>query len=383
MKAKLSRLSGRYLTALRTNLNRGPRASLQPAGGLGREALAMGLKTLDLAMIHRHALVTLVSPDGGSESCDGLLKRAATFHRAEAFFVEAIRPIEHINRAAMETNVQLSQLNQALRRRTVELAAANRELKQEIARRRAGEDALKKSQLHYRQLLEQSRHQQEQLRYLARQILSALEEERKKISRELHDEIAQILTGINVHLATLAKESAVNTKGLMKTISRTQRLVEKSVNIVHRFARELRPTLLDDLGLIPALHSFMKDFTKRTGIHIRFTASAGLERLDSARRTVLYRVAQSALTNVAQHAQASRVKVSIHKLRDAIRMEIHDDGKSFEVERVLFAKRNKRLGLLGMRERVEMVGGSLAVESARGKGTSIRAQIPLGNGNKA
>jgi signal transduction histidine kinase len=282
----------------------------------------------------------------------------------------------------MKTNAQLSQLNQTLRRRTIELAAANRELKQEVVRRRAGEGALKKSQQHYRQLLEQSRQQQEQLRHLARQFLSALEEERKKISRELHDEIAQTLTGINVHLATLSKKSEVNTKGLKQTISRTRRLVEKSVNIVHRFARELRPTLLDDLGLVPALHSFMKDFTKRTGIHIRFTASAGLERLDSARRTVLYRVAQSALTNVAQHAQASRVKVSVRKLQDAVRMEIHDDGKSFEVERVLFAKRHKRLGLLGMRERVEMVGGRFGVESAPGKGTTIRVQIPLGNGHR-
>jgi signal transduction histidine kinase len=343
----------------------------------------MGLKTLDLAMIHRQALTTLVSPDGFSETNDGVLKRAETFNRAETFFVEAIKPIEQINRAAMETNVQLNQLNQTLRQRTIELATANRQLKQEIVRRRAGEEALKKSRQHYRQLLEQSRHQQEQLRHLARQILSSLEEERKKISRELHDEIAQTLTGINVHLATLSKEASVNTKGLRQTISHTQRLVEKSVNIVHRFARELRPTLLDDLGLVPALHSFMKDFTKRTGIHIRFTASAGLERLDSAKRTVLYRVAQSALTNVAQHAQASRVKVSLRKLRDAIRMEIHDDGKSFEVERVLFAKRHKRLGLLGMRERVEMVGGNFAVESAPGKGTTIRAQIPLGNGNKA
>jgi len=382
MKVESSRLSRCYLAALQINVNQGPRASLWSAGGLGRQALAMGMKTSDLAMIHRHALTTLVSPGNSSASGDGMLKQAEIFNRAQAFFVEAIKPIEQNNRAAMETNVQLNQLNQTLRRRTIELAAANRQLKQEIVRRRAGEEALKKSRQHYRQLLEQSRQQQEQLRHLARQILSSLEEERKKISRELHDEIAQTLTGINVHLATLSKEASVNTQGLKKTISHTQRLVEKSVNIVHRFARELRPTLLDDLGLVPALHSFMKEFTKRTGIHIHFTASAGLERLDSARRTVLYRVAQSALTNVAQHAQASRVKVSIRKLRDTIRLEIHDDGKSFEVDRVLFAKRHTRLGLLGMRERVEMVGGSFGVESAPGKGTTIRAQIPLGNGNR-
>jgi two-component system sensor histidine kinase DegS len=382
MKDKLSRLSKRYLAALRTNLNQGPRASLRSADGLGRRALTMGLKTLDLAMIHRQALTTLVSPNGSSESGDGMMKRAEAFHRAETFFVEAIKPIEHYHRAAMETNVQLKQLNQSLRQRTTELATANRQLMREIVRRRAGEAALRKSQQHYRKLLEQSRQQQEQLRHLARQILTSLEEERKKISRELHDEIAQTLTGINVHLATLAKESAISTQGLKQTISHTQRLVEKSVNIVHRFARELRPTLLDDLGLIPALHSYMKEFTKRTGIHIHFTAAAGVEQLSSTRRTVLYRVAQSALTNVAQHAHASRVTVSVRKHPDAIRMEIHDDGKAFEVERVLFAKRHKRLGLLGMRERVEMVGGSFGVESAPGKGTTVRAQIPLGNGHR-
>ena len=107
---------------------------------------------------------------------------------------------------------------------------------------------------------------QEQLRHLSRQLLLAQEEERKRISRELHDEIVQTLVGINVHLASLKVKARLNIKDLMKKISQTQQLVEKSVNTVHRFARELRPTVLDDLGLIPALEAFIKDFTKRTGI---------------------------------------------------------------------------------------------------------------------
>ena len=148
-----------------------------------------------------------------------------------------------------------------LSQRTVELAASNLELQLEIAQRKAAEAALKKSEHHYSQLLEQSDRLQEQLRQLSRQILSAQEEERKEISRELHDVIAQTLTGINVRLAALNKEAAINTKGLDRNIARTQRLVEKSVDIVHQFARELRPAVLDDLGLIPALHSFMKNFT--------------------------------------------------------------------------------------------------------------------------
>jgi len=252
-----------------------------------------------------------------------------------------------------------------------------RKLKQEILGRKAAEKKLKKSEQHYNYLLEQSRNMQEHLRHLSRQILLAQEEERKEISRELHDEIAQTLSGINVHLATLKVEAAVNTEGLKKKITRTQRLVERSVNIVHRFARDLRPTLLDDLGLIPALHSYMKGFTKRTGIPIRFKAFPGVEGLNNVKRTVLYRVVQAALTNVAQHAQASLVKVDIEKNHRSIHMEIKDNGKSFQVERVLFAKKNKRLGLLGMRERVEMVGGSFKVESVKGAGTTIGAQIPF------
>src|ERR1035438_7970770 len=131
------------------------------------------------------------------------------------------------------------------------LAVANRELRREIDRLQAVEDSLRKSEEHYGRLLEQSRQMQEQLRLLSRQVLSTQEEERKKISRELHDVIAQTLTGINVRLAALKKQAASNTWGLERSIARTQRLVQESVEIVHRFARKLRPTMLDDLGFSP------------------------------------------------------------------------------------------------------------------------------------
>ena len=187
--------------------------------------------------------------------------------------------------------------------------------------------------------------------------------------------------GINIHLATLTREAVDKPRDLQQKIARTQRMVEKSVDIVHLFARELRPTALDDLGLIPALHAFMKEFTKRTGIHIHFTTftSSKIGQLNNATRTVFYRVAQEALTNVARHAQASRVDVHFEKLPDAICLKIKDDGKSFQAQRVMHSKRNTRLGLIGMRERLEMVGGSFSVESAPGKGTTVRAQIPLAN----
>jgi PAS domain S-box-containing protein len=263
-------------------------------------------------------------------------------------------------------------------RRLEALAVANRELKEEIIRRQTVEESLKKSEQHYSQLLDESRVMQEELRHLSRQVLQAQEEERKRISRELHDVIAQTLTGINIRLATLKKEAGINPRGFERNIALTQQLVEKSVEIVHRFARELRPAVLDDLGLVAALHSFMKSFTARTGVHIHLTAFAGVEQLEMARRTVLFRVAQEALTNVARHAHASRVEVSIQKQPEGICMKIKDDGKSFEVQSVMLARGAKRLGLLGMRERLEMVGGRFEVESAVGQGTTVIAQIPSG-----
>jgi signal transduction histidine kinase len=264
------------------------------------------------------------------------------------------------------------------------LAVTNRELNREIARRQAVEESLRQSEQQQSRLLAQSRHMQDQLRHLSHQILQAQEEERKRISRELHDEITQTLVGINVHLETLTREATVNPKGLKQKVVQTQRLVEKSVNIVHQFARELRPTALDDLGLIATLHSVLREFMKRTGIRVHFSTftSGRIDELDNATRTAFYRVAQEALTNVARHAQATRVELSFQKLQGALFMQIQDNGKSFDVERVLHAKRNKRLGLLGMRERVEMIGGNFSVESAPGQGTTIRAQIPFG-GNPA
>ena len=372
MKRKRNELSRRYLAALGRHLANGPRASAKSAERLGRHALSAGLGTLDLAKIHEQALIALLSPKSSPEFNNGRVTQAAVF------FVEALAPLERTRRAAVESNGRLNRMNEMLSRRTVDLATTNRQLQAEISQRQVVEKALKRSERHYNDLLEQSRHLQEQLRRVSHKILSAHEEERKQISRELHDEIGQSLTGINITLATLTREATVNTRGLKKKIARTQRLVEKSMKAVHRFARELRPPVLDDLGLIPALHSHMKDFVKKARVRIRFTAIAAVERLDSEKRTVLYRVAQEALTNVTKHAQATLASVRITRQLDgAICLEIHDNGKSFNVERVLRGKGSKRLGLLGMRERVEMVGGRFTVESAPGRGTTIRAQIPF------
>ena len=251
------------------------------------------------------------------------------------------------------------------------------QFKSESAKRRAAETALKKSEKHHILLLDQSRQMQEHLRHLTRKILTAQEDERREISRELHDEIAQTLTGINVQLANLKREAVVNAKGLKGKISGTQRLVRKSVGIVHRFARRLRPALLDDLGLIAALNSFINGMQERADLPIKLTTFPELSELDVTKRTVLYRVAQEALTNVVRHAEAKFVHVIFKNRRKTVLMEIRDNGKSFNVQYVLLAKGKKHLGVIGMRERVEMVGGTFKIESNPGQGTLVSAEIPF------
>lgn len=258
------------------------------------------------------------------------------------------------------------------------LAATNQHLEEEIIQRQATEAALKKSESRAHQLLERSRQLQKKLRNVSHQILLVQENQRKEISHELHDEISQLLLSINVHLAIFAKAAAVNPRGVRQTIVPLRHLVEKSVRVVHQFARELRPAMLDQLGLIPTLRSYIDDFPKRKGLQIQFTAFAGAEALDNDKRTVLYRVAQEALTNVAKHARASVVKVIILKVPGGVCLKITDDGKAFDVNLLSSAKWSNRLGLVGMRERVEMVGGRFSVVSARGKGTTIQAEVPLG-----
>lgn len=358
-----------YQSALQAFLRRTDRNNPRAAHGLGARALGAGLKTLDVARLHEQTLVALVLPRHPRRRHAALIRRAGTF------FALAMAPADHD--APGGAINQLKRSIALLSRRTVALASSNLALSLEITQRRAVEQTLKQSERRYTLLLGQSDRLQDQLRHMSRQILSAQEDERKTISRELHDVIAQTLTGINVRLAALKKETAVDVGSLDRSIGRTQRLVVKAVEIVHRFARDLRPAVLDDLGLIPALHTFLKPLAKRAGFIATIEACAEVERLDIDQRTVLFRVAQEALTNIARHAHASRVEVAIRADQTAIHMRIHDDGRGFDAQRRMQTRGSRRLGLLGMRERLEMIGGTFSVASSLRHGTEITALIPL------
>jgi PAS domain S-box-containing protein len=270
---------------------------------------------------------------------------------------------EALSQARAQLSVRTGQLEKQVTERTYNLAVTNKRLK-----------SIKEG---YRGLFLKAQNMQEKLRELTRQIIVSQEEERKEISRELHDVVVQSLVGINVDLLALSNEVPADLGILRMKLRQTRRLVANSVTEIHDFARKLRPSMLDDLGLIPALNAYCKTLAKRHTFKIQISAIRGVEGLGDTEQTMLYRVAQAALSNVARHARASRIEVKFSQLPGAIRMEISDDGKSFPVEKTLLKKGSRHLGLIGMRERVDAVGGSIRIESTPRAGTSVRVEIPL------
>ena len=229
MKQKPNRLHQQYSAALQAHLKQGSPASLQEALPLGRQAVALGLETLELARIHEQALATAKSSKNKSRR----------LRRAEMFFYEANTLMEETHRAARQTKVHLSQLMATLGRRTEELAVSNRQLQRGILRHKIAEDASAKRGRHQQKCLKESLELQERLRQLTHQVLRAQEDERKKISRELQDEIAQTLLGINVRLLSLKQEAQRDTKGIKNEIASTQRLVAKSARSVRQVGQKL------------------------------------------------------------------------------------------------------------------------------------------------
>ncbi len=229
MKRKLTKLSRHYAKALRKHLSHGPRTSLRSAHDLGRQAVTIGLETLDMAKMHQEALATL---ELSSSSDERLIKQA------KVFFKEAVSPIEKMHQAALMAGVRLRRLDKELVRRTADLAASNRSLKQSMVRRKQVEAALKQSGGDSRKLIEQSHGLQKHLQKLAHQLLADQEDKRKRLSIELQHEIAQLLLGINVRLLSVKTEAALDAKGFKKDIAGTQRLVNQSVNGIKRFARK-------------------------------------------------------------------------------------------------------------------------------------------------
>lgn len=229
MNAKIkTEWSRRYQAALRTHVGHGTAASVRPGRRLGREAAAIGLETLDVALIHTRTLMSLMSPGDASGARRGIIERA------KRFFAETIVPVEKTHDAALKDGIRAKQLALTLRRRAAESSVATRRLERVVAGRQAAEAALRKNGKQHAELLRKSSRLRKQLRRLTREIFLAQENERRKTSRRLYDEIAQTLLGIDVRLLTLKKTASAGAGSLGKEIDKTQILVQESAKNLYR-----------------------------------------------------------------------------------------------------------------------------------------------------
>jgi signal transduction histidine kinase len=214
---------------------------------------------------------------------------------------------------------------------------------------------------------------EEELRLLSRQLVRAQEEERRSISRELHDEIGQMLTALRMELRNLQELRSAPEEQFQEHVEDARRLAEQTLRAVRDMAMGLRPSMLDDLGLGSAVQWQARQFSKHSGVPVNVQIEGPLAHLPDRHRTCVYRLVQEALTNCARHARAKTIGVSIRSLGDRLVVEVQDDGVGFDGS----SARGRGLGLLGMQERVRELGGRFKVKSRPGSGTSVIAAIPL------
>jgi signal transduction histidine kinase len=274
-----------------------------------------------------------------------------------ALILLAIEDITERTHAAAALQQAHDALEARVQERTSELADANVALQAEINERELAEQA--------RQLL-------------LRQLVNAQEEERRRIARELHDQMGQDLTVLMLGLKAL-RDAAPGDSPIHTRVEPLQALATRIGREVRTLALQLRPPALDDLGLVATLANDVEQWSARALVAVDFHTT-GLEeqRLPSAIETALYRLAQEALTNVLKHAQATSVSLIIERRTNAVQMIVEDDGVGFDVEVARrTAHTTHRLGMIGMDERVAQLGGTLTIESSPGSGTTVFVRMPL------
>ncbi|HXM51487.1 MAG TPA: MEDS domain-containing protein [Pyrinomonadaceae bacterium] len=210
---------------------------------------------------------------------------------------------------------------------------------------------------------------QERYRSLSRRLLEQQEHERAALARELHDQLGQSLVAISLNLQAIEDELSPSSRA---RVPESTQIIKKMIDKVRTLAFELRPSILDEFGLIDALQNLVTRHGERAGVRASFTATPTDARAPVEIETACFRIAQEALTNVARHARARHVEVTLIALDAALDLTIRDDGVGF-----FFERRRSGLGLVGMGERAELAGGRLDIESAPGAGTTVRARFPL------
>lgn len=278
------------------------------------------------------------------------------------------------NHELEETQQELESLNEHLERkvneRTADLAKANQVLTKEIAEHRKAEETLQRSR--------------EQLRFLASKILTAQEDERKQVAREVHDVLGSSLSAIKYKVEGALYEIANGRAGdIAKSLEAVVPLIKETMEEARRIQSDLRPPLLDNLGIVATFSWFCRRFESiYSQIHVEQQILLQEEEVPDHLKIALFRITQEAMNNIGKHAKADQVHLGLQKTHGTIELTIRDNGKGFDQTDLPAQDSSKRgLGLSSMKERVEFLGGFFSLDSARGKGTTIRAVWPIGKGS--
>ena len=218
------------------------------------------------------------------------------------------------------------------------------------------------------------RRSQEELRELSAAAHTVREQEQRRVAREIHDELGQSLTALKMDVAWMLGNLSAGSPSLSEKLETMHAQLNATVAATRRISADLRPLMLDDLGLIPAAEWLVQNFSERTGIPCRLQVRPPDIELAEPHASALYRILQESLTNVARHARASRVDVTLEQLDGELRLTVSDDGQGF---RPAEARAQKTYGLLGLRERTVLLGGEASVASEPGRGTTVEVRIPL------
>jgi two-component system sensor histidine kinase UhpB len=221
-----------------------------------------------------------------------------------------------------------------------------------------------------------------QLRALSERAINAQEEERRRIARGLHDDTAQALSTLIIQLERLEVALPSDMPDLRIQCSNTRQLATDTLEELRKIIWDLRPSILDDLGLLPAIRWYARSNLEKAGVGVKFEFSNENIRLDSSLETTLFRIAQEAVNNILNHADASKVTIRLRQLNARACLEVEDDGRGFDVNQAAGqALSRKQLGLLGIEERASLVGGKIEVDSSPGRGTRVHVCVPLLDGS--
>lgn len=420
-----------YTAALRQYLEGGGESTLQRAYELGRRALCDGMGVLEMTTLHRMALNSLAST-----APHPLRETMAT---ASQFFAESLSPFEMTHRGYQEAHAALQASERRYRelfenandvvytadltgaftsfnRAAEELTGYRREeagnkriedivapesvpvIRENLERKLSGQvertryeiEIMRKDgkrvpvEVHSALIYESGRpvgahgiardiSDRKQAEQVLRRMNERLEEEARRIAHALHDEVSQLLGSVHLALEECARSHPAIRPAQLQPVKQLLTDIEEQIR---RLSRELRPTMLDDLGLLPALEFLADGISKRNGVSITVRGSLSPQLSDTEAITV-YRIAQEALTNVMRHAHATCVEVEIAEEDGALRCSIRDNGVGFDLQGILARRGERGLGLIGMRERANALGGTFTIHSTPGVGTELAARIPL------